>query len=253
MIKIILFIFLAGSVLLNAQKFVEFTLNLKYDGEATFVKAGYSDVTTDDYDESYEEDYPPFPPPNGIILPAFRIKRNYPDGSSELIYSPKDYRKTPERDTTIDYTLDILGTREEGRTFYIEAPVNSISGNIKSIRIIDAPLEGKLVDSNIVNGKRLYIDNRFIQNFIVRVTYDVTTDIEDNIDNSNQIYFAGNTIYLDELKANKIELYNIEGQRILSDEITKNVYNLENINNGIYLAYIYDNDVVIRMLKIVKL
>lgn len=251
--NIILSLFFIGCGILNAQKFVQFTLNVNYDDAATFVKAGYSDVTTDDYDEKYEQDYPPFPPPSGIILPAFRINRNYPDGSNELIYSQMDYRFTPERDTTIDYSLDILGTRDEGRSFYIEAPINAISNNIRSIRILDKPLNGKLIDSNIVNGKRLFIDNRFISNFIVRVSYDISTNSVENNINDRQIYFSNNIIYNNSKNADRFEIYNENGQRIVSDKFIMNTYNIDYIKRGIYFIYIYDNDVVIRMLKIVKL
>jgi hypothetical protein len=238
----------------NSNELVSFQLVLSYDGLKDTLTAGYSDSTTDNYDEAYEEDYPPFAPPSGIIIPTYRINRVHSNGGNELIYSRFDYRETPKNDTTIDYTLDILGTRDEGREFYVYVPPMSLPKTVESVRIIDKVLAGKIVDSNLVNGEKLYIDNRFLQNFIVRVKYNMNpTSVEDFDNEKSNIYYSNNRIYTNGTGANRLELYSIEGQRVLTDELNGDVYSLDGVNSGLYFVYIYDGDVVIRMLKIVKL
>lgn len=236
-------------VSVSAQNKVDFEIAVGYDGSVTRLTAGYSDSTTINYDADYEDDLPPFSPPQGII-PSFRINREYENGTSELIYSYKDYRAVPVVDT-IDYQLDILGTREEGKEFYFAIPLSSISKGVEEVRIIDKTLDGKLVDSNIIDGKRLMVTNRFINSFIVRVRYKLvqsSVEFPDNVD----VFYSDGTIYSNKHNY-QIEIYGQTGQQFVSKNNLYNTYDVNNLPNGIYFAYIYDDDVVIKMLKIVKL
>lgn len=236
-------------VSVSAQNKVDFEIAVGYDGAVTRLTAGYSDSTTINYDADYEDDLPPFSPPQGIT-PTFRINREYENGSNELIYSYRDYRAVPVVDT-IDYQLDILGTREEGKEFYFVIPLSSISKGVEEVRIIDNTLEGKLIDSNIIDGNRLKVTNRFINSFTIRVKYKlVQTSVEfpENID----VYYSEGTIHCDN-RNYQIEIYGQTGQKFVSKNGLYNTFDVSNLPNGIYFAYIYDGDVVIKMLKIVKL
>lgn len=237
----------------KSAELTSFKLVLSYDGLKDTLVAGYSDSTTQNFDEKYEEEYPPFPPPSGIILSTYRIMRYYSEVDSELIYSRYDYRATPGQDTTIDYDLDILGTRDEGREFYMYIPQSSLPKEVKSVQIIDKVLNGKLIDSNIVNGAKLNIDNRFIKSFIVRVTYDINPTSVEWSENKNIAYFYDNTIHTNDFSADKIKIYSVNGQLVLSDVLNSNSYNLTNLTKGIYFVNIYDANVVIKTLKIIKL
>ena len=236
-----------------AVEFTQFTLNVNYDGSGTLLKAGYSDSTTIYYDKNFEKDLPSFPPPEGII-PGFRILRQYENLPDELIYSDTDYREKPTKSLdTVQYQLDILGNREEGKDFYFFVPKGTKSNEVMEIRIIDRASEGVIVDSNIVGGQRLYVKNRFLQDFFVRVVYkqtptSVVREVEDN-----SIYYSDGVINLDNKMYQKYQLYDLTGNIIRENGYIGNHINIQNVQSGVYFAYIYESDLVIRMLKIIKL
>jgi hypothetical protein len=148
-----------------------FKLNVSYDGVSTFLEAGYSDSTTNVYDENYENDLPPFPPPQGII-PTFRIIREYEGREDELIFTDIDLRAKPiQNDTIIDYAFELLGNREQGKDFRLTVPIGDLDQRIKEIRVVDNITGGTLVDSNIVNGVPLVIDNIFIETYTISVRF----------------------------------------------------------------------------------
>lgn len=250
--SIILVLLMCTTISTLAVDFTQFTLNVNYDGNATLLKAGYSDSTTIYYDEGYEKDIPSFPPPEGII-PGFRILRQYDESPEELIYSDADYRETPTNKLdTVEYQLDILGKREDGKEFYFFVPLGSKSEEVVEVSIVDA-IDGKLIDTNIVNGQRFYVTNRFIENFKVRVVYSqsptsIIKPIEDN-----SIYYAEGIINTNNILYKKYELYDLSGNLIRENGYIGNNIDIQNVQSGVYFAYIYESDLVIRMLKIVKL
>lgn len=249
-ILILLLCFTASSF---ALEFTEFTLNVNYDGNSFLLKAGYSDSTTVFYDEKYEKDIPSFPPPGGII-PGFRIIRQYEDLPDELIYSDSDYRERPLKTLdTVQLQLDLLGNREEGKDFYFFVPKGTKSKEIVEVRIIDQASKGLQVDSNIVDGQRLYVKNRFLQNFFVKVVYNqaptsLVRQVEDN-----SIYYSEGIINLNNKIYQKYQLYDLTGNLISENGYIGNQINIQNLQSGVYFAYIYESDLVIRMLKIIKL
>ncbi len=235
-----------------AVDFTQFTLNVNYDGTATLLRAGYSDSTTVYYDDKYEKDLPSFPPFEGI-MPGFRIIRQYDGLPDELIFTDVDYRERPTSNLdTVEYQLDILGNREEGKDFYFFVPKGTKSKEVVEVRIVDA-IDGTLVDSNIVNGQTFYVKNRFIQNFKVRVVYlqsptSVVKQIEDN-----SIYYSNGKINLTNRLYQKYELYDLTGNLIRENGYIGSTIDIQNVQSGVYFAYIYESDLVIRMLKIIKL
>lgn len=244
----ILFILLSLSV--QSETKVDFELVVSYDGVTSRLKMGYADSATMDFDEQYEQEIPPFPPP-GSAIPSLRVNRVYKNGTSELIYSNADYRPVPTVDT-VDYVLDMLGNRDEGKEFFMVIPQSTKIEGIEEIRIIDVVLNGKLVDSNIIDGKKLNITNRFIDKFIVRVKYKLTpTSVREYYDD-NSVYYSSNYIF-NTTFGRDLELYNANGQKTVERVSLDNNYDMQNIPNGIYFAYIYERDVVIKIIKIVKL
>ncbi|MFA7327067.1 MAG: hypothetical protein WC121_10415 [Candidatus Kapaibacterium sp.] len=251
--KLVLILFVCFSASTFAVDFTQFTLNVNYDGNAFLLKAGYSDSTTVYFDEKYEKDIPSFPPPGGII-PGFRILRQYKDLPDELIYSDSDYRETPSENlSSVQYQLDILGKRDEGKDFYFFIPKGAKSTEVEEVRIIDGITMGDLIDSNIVDGQRFYVKNRFIENFFVVVTYkqsptSVVRQVEDN-----SIYYSEGIINLNNKIYQKYQLYDLTGNLISENGYIGNQINIQNLQCGVYFAYIYESDLVIRMLKIIKL
>lgn len=238
------------SIAAQAETKVDFELAVSYDGVVSRLKMGYADSATIDYDEKYEQEIPPFPPP-GSAIPSLRINRVYKNGTSELIYSNADYRPVPTVDT-VDYVLDMLGNRDENTEFFMAIPQSTKIEGIEEIRIIDVVLKGKLIDSNIIDGKKLIITNRFIDKFIVRVKYKLTpTSVREYYDD-NSVYYSSNNIY-NTIFGRELELYNANGQKSVDRVSLNNNYDMQNLPNGIYFAYIYERDVVIKILKIVKL
>lgn len=236
-----------------AIEFTQFTLNVNYDGSGTLLKAGYSDSTTLFFDEKYEKDIPPFPPPQSII-PGFRIIRKYKDFPDELIFTDADYREKPTRNVdTVQYQLDILGSREEGKDFYFYVPNGTRSKEVVSVRIIDGVSGGKLLDSNIIDGKRLYVKNRFIENFFVQVVYSQNPTSVVKPVNDNSIYYSDGIINMSNKIYKKYQLYDLTGNLISENGYIGNQINIQNVQSGVYFAYIYESDLVIRMLKIIKL
>lgn len=244
----ILFILLTMAT--QAETKVDFELAVSYDGVISRLMMGYADSATIDFDEKYEQEIPPFPPPGGAI-PSLRVNRVYSNGTSELIYSNADYRPVPTVDT-VDYVLDMLGVRDENKEFFMAIPQSTKIEGIEEIRIIDVVLDGKLIDSNIIDGDKLYITNRFIQNFIVRVKYKLNLNSVREYYDDNSVYYSSNYIY-NTTFGRDLELYNTNGQKTVDRVSLDNNYNMQNIPNGIYFAYIYEGDVVIKIIKIVKL
>jgi hypothetical protein len=246
-------LFLCFTTSTYAVDFTQFTLNVNYDGNAFLLKAGYSDSTTTFFDEKYEKDIPSFPPPGGII-PGFRIYRQYEDLPDELIYTDSDYREKPTKNLdTVMLQLDILGKREEGKDFYFFVPKGTKSQEVIEVSILDGVTNGDLIDSNIVTGQRLYVSNRFIENFFVRVVYrqpqsSVILNVEDN-----SIYYSNGRINISNQIYQKFQLFDLSGNLIKENGYLGNEINIQNIQSGVYFAYIYESDLVIRMLKIIKL
>ncbi len=236
-----------------AVDFTQFTLNVNYDGNAFLLKAGYSDSTTIYFDEMYEKDLPSFPPPNSIT-PGFRILRQYEDLPDELIYTDSDYREKPTKNLdTVMLQLDILGNREEGKDFYFFVPKGTKSLEVVEVSIIDGVTNGDLIDSNIVTGQRLYVTNRFIENFFVRVVYSQPqSSVIINVEN-NSIYYSNGKININNEIYQKFQLFDLSGNLIKENGYLGNEINIQNIQSGVYFAYIYESDLVIRMLKIIKL
>jgi len=246
---IVIFLFMFGFYIAEAENKLDFELVVAYEGDVTRLTAGYSDSTTNNFDEEYEDDLPPFTPPNGILA-AFRINREFEDGSSELIFSYKDYREVPTEIDTVDYILDVLGTREEGKEFYFAVPQSGLSDKIKEIRIIDR-VSGTIIDSNIRDGIRFHVSNRFINNFIVRVKYEkVETSIE--IIDDESVFYSNGVIYSDN-NNRVLELFDVNGQKYIDRVRINKTFDIEFLPNGIYFAYIYDDKFAIKLLKIVKL
>lgn len=250
--KLVLILILTIASSAIALDFTQFTLNVNYDGIPTLLKAGYSDSTTIYYDAKYEKDLPSFPPPEGII-PAFRILRQYEGLPDELIYTDADYRGKPTKNLdTVEYQLDYLGNREEGKDFYFFVPQGTKSAEVVEIRIVDA-VSGKLIDSNIVNGQRLYVNNRFIEDFFVRVVYQQSpTSIIKSVDDIS-IFYSKGVINTSNIIYQKYELYDLTGNLIRENGYIGNSIDIQNVQSGVYFAYIYESDLVIRMLKIIKL
>jgi hypothetical protein len=250
--KIILILLVSVFSSTLALDFTDFTLHVNYDGNATLLKAGYSDSTTLYYDSAYEKDIPSFPPPEGII-PGFRILRQYDDLPDELIYSDADYRETPTANLdTVEYQLDILGKREDGKDFYFFVPQGSKSKEVVEVRIVDA-IDGTLIDSNIVNGERFYVTNRFIEDFVVRVVYNQSPTSVIKPVKDNSIYYSEGIINVSNTLYQKYQLYDLSGNLIRENGYIGNSIDIQNVQSGVYFAYIYESDLVIRMLKIVKL
>lgn len=251
--KLILILILSFTASTFAVDFTQFTLNVNYDGKASLLKAGYSDSTTTFFDEKYEKDLPSFPPPEGII-PGFRILRKYNDLPDELIYSDSDYRARPSTELdTVMLQLDILGKREDGKEFYFFVPKGTKSKEVVEVSIVDGITNGDLIDSNIVDGQRLYVTNRFIENFFVRVVYKQTqSSVILNVDD-NTIYYNNGKININNKNYRKFELYDLTGNKVQQTGYIGNQINIENLQCGVYFAYIYESDLVIRMLKIIKL
>ncbi|PKL80741.1 MAG: hypothetical protein CVV25_03300 [Ignavibacteriae bacterium HGW-Ignavibacteriae-4] len=251
--KLVLILFLCITASTFSLDFTQFTLNVNYDGNGTILKAGYSDSTTKYFDVKYEKDLPSFPPPEGIV-PGFRILRKYEDLPDELIYTDSDYRETPtENISNVQYQLDILGKREDGKDFYFFVPKGTKSEKVTEVRIIDGITMGDLIDTNIIDGQRFYVKNRFIENFFVKVTYnqDPTSVVEPVTDNS--IYYAAGIINISNKIYQKFQLYDLTGNIIKENGYIGNQINIQNLQSGVYFAYIYESDLVIRMLKIIKL
>ena len=251
--KLVLLLIVGITYTTFSLDFTQFTLNVNYDGDSFILKAGYSDSTTIYYDEGYEKDIPSFPPPGGII-PGFRIIRQFDDLPDELIYSDSDYREVPENEIdTVEYRLEILGNREEGKDFYFVVPQGSKSKEVVEIRVVDIASKGNQIDSNIVDGNRLYVKNRFLEDFFIRAVYRKNpTSIVRNVE-PNTIYYSNGIIKLDDKKYEKFELYNLAGNKIRENRYIENTIDINDIQNGVYFAYIYESDFVIRMIKIVKL
>ena len=232
---------------------VSFKLNVSYDGVSSFIEAGYSDSTTNVYDEGYENDLPPFPPPQGVI-PTYRIIREYEGRDDELIFTDIDLRAKPiQNDTTINYDFELLGNREAGKDFSLTVPIGSLDNRIKEIRVIDKITAGNLVDSNIVDGVPLVIDNAFIETFTISVRYVQTETSVTSADISSSFYYSDGFIYSDTQTTNKVDIYGLDGSKHLSLEKQSNSFDISTLGRGVYFAYIYYNQNVVGKLKIVKL
>jgi hypothetical protein len=230
-----------------------FKLNVSYDGVSTFLEAGYSDSTTNVYDENYENDLPPFPPPQGII-PTFRIIREYEGREDELIFTDIDLRAKPiQNDTIIDYAFELLGNREQGKDFRLTVPIGDLDQRIKEIRVVDNITGGTLVDSNIVNGVPLVIDNIFIETYTISVRFIQTETSVSNTAEDNGFYYSNGIIYNEGNNADRVAVYGLNGTKQIEVKGSNSSFNVNSLGRGVYFAYIYYNDNVVGKLKIVKL
>ncbi len=251
--KTIFLLFIFGSSFAFGLDKTSFKLNIQYDGITYFLEAGYSDSTSLNYDEGYENDLPPFAPPQGII-PTYRIMRVYEDRADELIYTDIDLRATPQaNDTIINYTLDLLGNREQGKELILTVPVGTLDDKIKEIRVTDKLSEGGQVDENIINGVPFKIENDFLERFDISVRYVKKETSVDNNAYARDIYYSEDIIYNRANNANRVAIYSLNGTNVLEIANHNGDFNVNTLESGVYFAYIYSNDLVVSKLKIVKL
>jgi len=249
---IFLIIFLCASYSYGLDK-TSFKINVTYDGASSFLEAGYSDSTTLKFDEEYENDLPPFPPPSGIV-PTYRIFREYEDREDELIYTDIDLRAEPAAaDTTIDFIMFILGNREEDKEFTFQVPIGSLDSRVKEIRVIDALTTGTIINKDISDGAEFEIDNRFIKDFIIRARFEKNKSSVTNSDLSDNIYYHQGFLYNDVIKCDRVAVYSLNGVKQIDIDGNKSIYDLSTLGRGLYIVYIYSGNNVVSKLKIVKL
>jgi len=230
-----------------------FKLNVKYDGDSYFLEAGYSDSTTLKYDEEYENDLPPFPPPSGIF-PSYRIFREYEDRADELINTDIDLRAEPiANDTIIEYKLDILGSREENKDFSLQVPAGLLDDRITEIRVLDDVTTGDIINEDISDGALFEINNRFVPGFYIRVRFEKSESSVVNSDRNDEIYYLDGIVYSGNKNTDKVAVYRLDGTKQLELNGNQNSYDVSQLGRGVYFAYIYSGNNVVSMLKIVKL
>lgn len=251
--RLVVLLFIITTYMASSLEKVSFKLNVSYDGVSSFLEAGYSDSTTNVFDEGYENDLPPFPPPQGII-PTFRIIREYEGRDDELIFTDIDLRAKPiQNDTIIDYLFHPLGNREEGKKFILTVPIGDLDKRIKEIRVVDNVTFGTLLDTNIINGVPVEIDNEFIERFTISVRYIQTETSVASFDEGGSFYYYNGVIYSEAQNANRVVVYGLDGNKHMAIEKESNSFDISALGNGVYFAYIYYNDNVVGKLKIVKL
>lgn len=251
--RLVLLLFIVSTYMAASLEKVSFKLNVNYDGVSSFLEAGYSDSTTNVFDEGYENDLPPFPPPQGII-PTFRIIREYEGRDDELIFTDIDLRAKPfQNDTIIDYLFHPLGNREKGKNFTLTVPIGDLDKRIKEIRVVDNVTFGTLLDTNIINGVPVEIDNEFIERFTISVRYVQTETSVASFDEDDRFYYSNGNIYSDTQNADRVVVYGLNGTKEFELEGRGNSFDISELGRGVYFAYIYYNHNVVSKLKIVKL
>ena len=167
-----------------------------------------------------EREIPPIPPPEGVHG-GFMI---FDTNQNSNIYTFVDLRPYPSDNFTADTFFLRLW---KGSGDLITFNWNPLWPEILSAKIVDALTGGSIININMKDSTKALIDNEFIENFLVVVSYDPQTSVSDNNDNS-QIIISPQPV---NDKINIISDVNITSYRILN--LTVNIVQSGNISSGL--------------------
>lgn len=247
---ILLITFLSFSSLLSQEK-ISINFTIKYSSENYVMDVGIAEDATVDFDDKYENEKPPFQPPNGI-LPAFRLIRDV-EGTDELIYSDVDMRPFPDEGAdTIShrYRLDILGNIDTDRLDF--AIPFRLDERIIKARLIDRVTEGNLVDMDLLEDKNFRIENQFIDEFYLEMSFDVSVSSIKEYKGRQLFYNKYSNALINETNKSLLYLLDSNGRKL---DISGNdrIINLDYLTVGIYFVIFEDSKGNKKFLKFVKL
>ena len=247
---LILVFVLSFSSLLSQEK-ISINFTIKYSSENYVMDVGVAEDATVEFDDKYENEKPPFQPPNGI-LPAFRLIREV-EGKDELIYSDVDMRSFPNAgEDTIShkYRLDILGNIDTDRLDF--AIPFQLDGRIVKARLIDRVTEGNLVDKDLLTEKNFVIDNQFIDEFYLEMAFDMSINSVDEYKDENITFNQKSSTLINNSNLNMSVMYDISGTTF---QLTNNdrIINLDYLPVGVYFIIFEDNNRNKKFFKFIKL
>lgn len=244
--KKILIILLIGLFTFNSsQAYINIKSRITIDTKQGYnldkLRFGIDQLATTSLDTSLGElEVPPFKPPEGINA-GFII---FDKKQNENIWTYTDLRPYPEKPyDTVFYNLTVL----KGNGDLCTLSWNPLFPEILSAIIVDALTGGAVVKINMKDSTKAFVNNEFIEQFVLKVVYDPATYIEeDNLSNDEHIKA---NIIKDELNLISdnllqcYELYNLDGNRIIGETINCNEFNkdISNLPSGLYFVVVEDN------------
>jgi hypothetical protein len=200
-----------------------------------------------------ENDAPPFKPPEGVIA-AFVI---FDSTQMENIWTYMDLRPYPKSPfDTVFHFLKVL----KGNGDLCTLSWNPLFPEILSAVLVDALTGGKVVNINMKDSVKAFIDNEFIESFILKVVYDPILYIDENNFQNNEelsVYFnqCCESLTIDsKVGIDSYELYSISGLCFLkgNSNLNKETVIAMNIPNGAYIINVKDLNGKHILRKIVK-
>lgn len=219
------------------------------------LRFGLHSLATTSLDTALGElEAPPFKPPEGINA-AYEI---FDSTQMQKIWTYMDLRPFPTKpyDTVFHY-LKIL----KGNGDLCTLSWNPLFPEILSAILVDALTDGKLININMKDSVKAFINNEFLESFILKVVYDPPTGIiEDKVYNYDEVLSAhlssdGNSLNIEsDYCLGNYELYSIWGICLTKGnlESNKETIIINNLPQGIYFLRVRDFQGKFHLIKVVK-
>ncbi len=218
------------------------------------LRFGINSLATTSLDKDLgETEAPPMGPPKGVYA-VFEI---FDSTQMAKIWTFMDLRPFPIVPyDTVFHRLIIKKGAGDLCTF----TWNPLFPEILSAVLVDALTGGKVININMKDSVNAFINNEFIELFILKVVYDPTTYIDENNFKNNEelsAYFSQSSESLtieSKVGIESYELYSISGLSLLkgNSNLSKLTLNAINIPNGAYIFKVKDLNGKYILRKIVK-